>query len=163
MTTLYIVRHAYAGQHGDPRWPDDALRPLTPKGRKQFSRVVKKLSRRGFAPEVVATSPLVRCRQTADVICERLAPPPELVELDALKPGSQLDELILWSNERNAGALAWVGHAPDVDHLAGALLGMRGGGIVFAKGAVAAIRFDDVIAAGDGELVWLAHPKILKC
>ena len=25
---LYIVRHAFAGQHGDPNYPDDALRPL---------------------------------------------------------------------------------------------------------------------------------------
>ncbi len=47
---LYIVRHAYAGQHGDPRYPDDALRPVTKRGRKQFARVVKKLAKRGFAP-----------------------------------------------------------------------------------------------------------------
>ena len=40
---LYIVRHAFAGQHGDPSYPDDSLRPLTKKGRKQFRRVVKKL------------------------------------------------------------------------------------------------------------------------
>ena len=35
---LYIVRHAYAGQHGDPHYPDDSLRPLTKRGRKQFAR-----------------------------------------------------------------------------------------------------------------------------
>ena len=163
MTTLYIVRHAYAGQHDDPRWPDDSLRPLTDKGRKQFRRVVKKLARRGFAPEVVATSPLVRCRETADVVCERLSPPPELVELDALQPGSRLEALVEWSNERAVDTLAWVGHAPDVDCLAASLLGMSDGGIAFAKGAVAAIRFDDKIAPGEGELVWFANPKILKC
>ncbi len=50
MSTLYIVRHAFAGQHGDPRYPDDALRPLTKRGTKQFRKVVKKLHRRGFAP-----------------------------------------------------------------------------------------------------------------
>lgn len=163
MKTLYIVRHAYAGQHGDPRWPDDALRPLAAKGRKQFRCVVKKLARRGFAPQVVATSPLVRCRQTADVVCERLSPPPELVELDALAPGSRLDELVEWSNAQTADTLAWVGHAPDVDQLAASLLGMREGAIDFAKGAVAAIRFDDKIAPGEGGLVWFANPKLLKC
>jgi phosphohistidine phosphatase len=163
MTTLYIVRHAYAGQHGDPRWPDDALRPLTGKGLKQFRRVVKKLARRGFAPEAVATSPLVRCRQTADVVCDRLLPPPELVELEALEPGSRLDALVEWSNSQNVATLAWIGHAPDVDQLAAALLGMRAGGIAFSKGAVAAIRFDDEIAEGEGELVWFTSPKILKC
>ncbi|MEX0679550.1 MAG: histidine phosphatase family protein [Pirellulales bacterium] len=163
MTTLYIIRHAYAGQHGDPRWPDDSLRPLTGKGQKQFRRVVKKLARRGFAPQVVATSPMVRCRQTADVVCERLSPPPSLVPLDALEPGSRLEELVEWSNAQNVETLAWVGHAPDVDRLAASLLGMRDGGMAFAKGAVAAIRFDDQVAPGEGELVWFANPKILKC
>lgn len=160
MTMLYIVRHAFAGQHGDPRWPDDSLRPLTGKGRKQFRRLVKKLARRGFAPAVVATSPLVRCRQTADELCDRFVPPPELVELEPLEPGSRLDELVEWSNARDADSLAWVGHSPDVDQLAAALLGMRDGGIDFAKGAIAAIRFDEHIAPGEGELVWFTSPKI---
>jgi phosphohistidine phosphatase len=163
MTTLYIVRHAFAGQHGDPNWPDDSLRPLTDKGRKQFRRVVKKLARRGFAPKLVATSPFVRCRQTADEVCHRVSPPPELVELEALAPGGRLNELVEWSNSRNVDALAWVGHSPDVDQLAAALLGMRGGTIDFAKGAVATICFDEQIVAGEGELIWFTSPKILKC
>jgi phosphohistidine phosphatase SixA len=163
MTMLYIVRHAFAGQHGDPRWPDDSLRPLTGKGRKQFGRVVKKLARRGFAPKVVASSPLVRCRQTADEVCQRVSPPPELVELEALEPGSRLDPLIDWSNARSVDELAWVGHAPDVDQMAAALLGMRDGAIDFAKGAVAAIRFENEIAAGEGEIIWFTSPKILNC
>jgi phosphohistidine phosphatase SixA len=163
MTTLYIVRHAFAGQHGDPRWPDDSLRPLTDQGRKQFRRVVKKLARRGFAPQLVATSPLVRCRQTADELCQRVEPSPELMELEALKPGSKLEELVAWSNERGVDMLAWVGHSPDVDQMSAALLGMRGGAIDFAKGAVAAIRFESAITVGEGELAWLVTPKILKC
>jgi phosphohistidine phosphatase SixA len=160
---LYIARHAYAGQHGDPRYPDDALRPLTTKGRKQFRRMMKKLRRRGFAATLVATSPLVRCRQTAGVICDRVSPAPELVELDSLAPGSQLDALVAWSNEQGVEELAWVGHAPDVDRLAAALAGARDGAIVFAKGAVAAIQFDEEIAVGQGELRWLATPKVLGC
>jgi phosphohistidine phosphatase len=162
MTTLYIVRHAHAGQHGDPRYRDDSLRPLSDKGRKQFRRVVKKLARQGFAPQVVATSPFVRCRQTAEILCERYSPPPELVDLDALTPGSRLEELVEWSNARAVESVAWVGHAPDVDDLAAALLGMSGGSLVFDKGAVAAIRFDDNLASAAGELVWFVTPKMMK-
>ena len=158
---LYIVRHAYAGQHGDPRYRDDSLRPLTTKGRKRFRRSVKKLSQRGFAPTLLATSPFVRCRQTADVIVDRLCPPPELVELDDLKPGSQLESLVAWSNKQGAEEMVWVGHAPDVDDMAASLLGSRPGAIVFPKGAVAAIGFDDEIAIGQGELHWFVSPKIL--
>src|SRR5207248_334920 len=104
---------------------------------------------------LVATSPLVRCRQTADEIAEHARPKPELVELDILKPGAQLDPLVSWSNEQGVEALAWVGHAPDVDDLAAALIGSRSGAVVFGKGAVAAIDFDDEIVTGKGDLRWL--------
>jgi len=162
MKTLYIVRHAYAGQHGDPRYPDDSLRPLTERGAKQFRKVVKKLAKRSFDPAVVATSPYVRCRETADLVCERLDRV-ELVELAALEPGSDLDALVAWSNEQSAETIAWVGHAPDVNELAAALIGASGPGLDFAKGAVAAIDFEGSIAAGQGELRWFATPKILGC
>jgi len=158
---LYLVRHAYAGQHGDPRYRDDSLRPLTTKGRKRFRRVIKKLSQRGFQPTLVATSPFVRCRQTADVIVDRLSPPPELIELDDLTPGSHLEALVAWSNEQGAEEIAWVGHAPDVDDIAASLLGGRSGAIVFPKGAVAAIEFNDEIVIGEGELRWFVSPKIV--
>jgi phosphohistidine phosphatase len=159
---LYIVRHGLAGQHGDPRYPDDDLRPLTKKGEKQFRKLAKRLARRGFAPGVVATSPLVRCRQTADLVVERVCPQPRLVETDALRPGSRLDELVRWSNEQAVEELAWVGHSPDVEELAAELLGGRDGAVAFAKGAVAAIRFDGPIAPALGELRWLVTPAVAR-
>ncbi|HEX3725105.1 MAG TPA: histidine phosphatase family protein [Pirellulales bacterium] len=158
---LYLVRHAYAGQHGDPRYPDDELRPLTRKGCKRFRRVIKRLSRRGFEPTIVATSPLVRCRQTAEVICQRISPPPELFELESLKPGSNFEAIVAWSQPHAAEELAWVGHSPDLDSMACALLGAREGSILLAKGAVAAIAFDGPPAAGQGQLRWCVTPKTL--
>jgi phosphohistidine phosphatase len=159
---LYIVRHGLAGQHGDPRFPDDGLRPLTDKGTKQVGKVAKKLCRRGFAPTLVATSPLLRCRQTAEAICQRVEPAPNLVEWDSLQPGSDLARLISSSNSSGAEELAWVGHAPDVDELCAALLGARTEAIAFTKGAVAAIRFREAIAVGAGELQWYVTPAVLR-
>ena len=156
---LYIVRHAYAGQHGDPRYPDDSLRPLTKEGRKRFKRMAKRLAKRGFEPGIIATSPLVRCRQTADIIADVVPGDPEVVELSELAPGSRLDALISWTAQQAEQKVAWVGHAPDVDRLAGALLGDAH--VRFAKGAVAAIEFDAEVAAGRGTLIWFATPKLL--
>lgn len=158
---LYIVRHAYAGQHGDPRYPDDSQRPVTKKGCKQFRRLIKRLTRRDFAPSVVASSPLLRCRQTAELICERIAPRPDLVLLDSLQPAGDLESLVTWSNEQGAEELAWVGHSPDVDRMIAVLLGAPDGSIAVAKGAVAAIEFDDTIAAGHGHLQWCVTPKVI--
>jgi len=124
-TTLYIVRHADAGQSGDPRYPDDALRPLSKPGRKRFRRLVKKLVKRGFAPTLIATSPLVRCRQTADVLAELVPGNPQPIELDELKPGAEFGALLTWTAAQQSHEIAWVGHAPDVNLLASQLIGAK--------------------------------------
>ncbi|HMO86001.1 MAG TPA: histidine phosphatase family protein [Lacipirellulaceae bacterium] len=83
---IYIVRHAWAYEHGDPRWPDDSQRPLETEGAERFARVVKRLAGRGLDPAVIATSPYVRCRQTADILAAQLETSPPIVEFAAL-PG----------------------------------------------------------------------------
>lgn len=161
---LYLVRHAWAGHFGDPEWPDDFQRPLSEKGAKRFSSVLEKLTAREFSPELVATSPLVRCRQTAELIAQHVEPTPELVELDELQPGSELESLVEWTAKRSeeVDSIVWVGHAPDVGRMAAALIG-QAGWIRLAKGAVCAIRFYDTPELGGGELRWLVTAKILGC
>lgn len=158
---LYVIRHAWAEERDDRRWSDDALRPLTLDGQKRFAKMLKRLVDAGFAPTVIATSPLVRCRQTAQLTVESLSGKPKVVPLDCLSPGSDLTALIQWTTKQGETDLAWVGHAPDVSHLAARLIGSGESEIRFAKGAVAAIRFDDPIQAGGGELQWLATAKLL--
>lgn len=160
---LYIIRHAWAGHFGDPDYPDDRKRPLTEEGRERFCRVVDTLAERGFQPRVIATSPLVRCRQTADLIDQIVRGNPRVVELDALRPGSDLDEMMRWTNRQDFGDVAWVGHAPDVGQMAADLIGHGASRLRFAKGAVAAIQFTGKIARGDGELRWLLTAKMLGC
>ena len=159
---LYIVRHAWAEERNAEAWPDDSQRPLTESGCKRFSRLVKKLVKIGFSPNMIATSPLTRCQQTADLLAERIAGKPEVVALVALAPCSDLDALTQWSAESIADMeqIAWVGHAPDVGRLASQLIGGESN-IRFAKGAVAAIRFESVVQPGAGELQWLATAKLL--
>jgi phosphohistidine phosphatase len=159
---VYIARHAWAGERGDPRWPDDSLRELTPEGIERYSEVVKLLAERGFAPERIVTSPYTRCRQTADIIAKCVDGKPKIDELEALEPGSDLDPLIEWTNEQGGKDVCWVGHSPDVEQLAAELIGDGASRIRFAKGAVAAIGFEgDAANAGGGELYWLATAKLL--
>jgi phosphohistidine phosphatase len=159
---IYIVRHAWAFNHGDPRWPDDSQRPLEEDGAERFGRMVDALAPCGFEPHVIATSPYVRCRQTADIIAAKLPTSPKVHELDALQPGSDFDALVRWSHKfvRNE-RLCWVGHAPDVSILAAELLGDISANVRFAKGAIASIRVREEIEAGAGELQWLVTAKVL--
>ena len=163
---LYIIRHAWAGHYGDPAWSDDFQRPLTDEGRRRFAVMVEQLVARDFAPEVVATSPLVRCRQTAELVAAGVAGRPEVVERDALMSGGDLEAMLTWTaaQAEQYGEIAWVGHAPDVGRLTATLIGEPSGWIRFAKGAVAAIRFDDDMPRpAEGELRWLVTAKMLGC
>jgi phosphohistidine phosphatase len=161
---LYIVRHAWAGENGDPSYPDDRLRPLTDEGRSRFSRVIRKLVKRDFHPAVIATSPLVRCRETADIIAARVPGKPPVVELEALAPGSDLNALLAWSAQQASGAdLVWVGHMPDVAELTAGMIGDRHAQIRFPKGGIAALACDAPSRAGSAQLVWLATAKLLGC
>ena len=160
---LYVARHAWAGQVGNPGYSSDAERPLTPEGRERYARVIARLKDRDFRPAVIATSPLVRCVQTAEIMAEGTGGDAEIVPLDALLPKSDLQSLLKWTRDQQERDVAWVGHAPDVSNLTSALIGERSAWVRFAKGTIAAVRFDDIFQAGQGELHWLVTAKILGC
>ncbi len=162
---LYIVRHAWASHFGDPQWPDDSQRPLTEKGRERFSKVVETLAVRDFLPQVVATSPYIRCRETAGIIAQISPSQPQVTPLDELAPAGDLAGLLRWTSSQTSkfDQIAWVGHAPDVGHLTAALIGGSTSWIRFAKGAVAALEATDPIELGECELRWLVTAKILGC
>jgi len=159
---LYIVRHAWALEPDEAKFPDDAQRPLSRKGRRRFACVAKRLVERGVAPAVVASSPLLRAVQTAEILIQALRPRPRLETLEALAPSSDVAALLAWLQDQSQDA-AWVGHAPDVAALCGALLGAPAHCFRFPKGATASLRFSSSIALGQAELRWLATARLLGC
>jgi phosphohistidine phosphatase SixA len=55
-----------------------------------------------------------------------------------------------------------VGHNPDVEQMTAVLVGDGPASVRFAKGSVAAIRFDEETPrAGEGTLLWHATAKLL--
>ena len=152
---IYILRHAWADHAGDPTWPSDAQRPLTEEGRERFARVMPRLVKRGFAPEVIATSPYLRCRQTAETIAEHVEGGPEIVELPALAPHSELTAILRWTREQDVEQMAWVGHSPDIGFLTATLLGDCSTVERFAPGTCAAVRINQGAAEGARQLHWL--------
>lgn len=162
---LYIVRHAWAEEADESLWPDDRGRPLTKEGIKRFAKVVEKLVKREVAPELIVTSPLTRCLETAQILAEGLAARPELVEREELAPGSDLGGLLEWSRRRGGRheQMAWVGHAPDVGLITADLVGDGHAAISFSKAAVAAIEFEERPLRGQGLLRWLVTAKLLGC
>lgn len=67
---LLIIRHAVAVDRDDFTGDDDDLRPLTADGRRKMRRIATGLHRITARPDLLVTSPLVRARQTADIVGE---------------------------------------------------------------------------------------------
>lgn len=66
ITELYLIRHGIAGEPDS--YANDAERQLTAKGKKKTKAVAQRLHQIGVRFELILTSPLVRSRQTADIL-----------------------------------------------------------------------------------------------
>jgi phosphohistidine phosphatase len=161
-TRLYIVRHAVAEDAHAGLLDHD--RCLTPKGRKRFERMVERLVGRGMDIDLIATSPLIRCRETAEilagVVAETAGGGPRVEVVDALAPGSDWQALVEWTVQQDVARVAWVGHAPCVGRLVAVSIGDGSAAVRMSKGAVAAISLDDG-PGQPGELDWLVTPDLL--
>src|SRR5688572_18099957 len=83
---LYLVRHAIAAERGED-WPDDDKRPLTERGISRFKESIAGLKWLDVVVDEIFTSPLVRAKQTADLLAAGLSGKPPVKILDALAPG----------------------------------------------------------------------------
>jgi phosphohistidine phosphatase len=159
--TLYLVRHAIAADRG-PAWPDDSKRPLTSDGMKKFRRAARGVADLGVEVDRMLTSPLVRARQTAELLAAALPGDPPIVETHALAPGASFEALVKIVEEYgDCRALALVGHEPGIGDLAARLIGAPSP-LEFKKGAVCRIDFDAWPPPPPGRLRWFATQKILK-
>jgi phosphohistidine phosphatase len=160
---LLIVRHAIAFERDRHRWRDDAIRPLSPAGIRRARKAAAGLKQLTRRPERLLTSPLVRARQTAQILTD-IAGWPAAEEAPELAPDEPaLAVLALLAKDRSK-LTAVVGHQPGLGHLLAACL-LGGGGalpIEMKKNAVACIAFAGRPRPGHAALAWLATPKMLR-
>ena len=120
------------------------------------------LVRLGVTFDVMLTSPLVRARQTAEVIASAFEPRPPVVAVDSLAPDGTY-QTVLADLEKHAKRtrIAIVGHEPSIGELAARLAGSRHA-LSFKKGAVCRIDVETIPPAGPGALRWFVTPRILR-
>jgi phosphohistidine phosphatase len=162
---LILVRHAIAEDRAEwaERSKDDGLRPLTADGRDKMRRAARGLTALEPKVALLATSPLVRARETAEVLA-RAWGGLELVESPLLAPGASPESLSAWlGRQRNASTTAVVGHEPDLGEVAGYWLnGSDRSFLAFKKGGAALIEFAAAPREGGGVLQWFLTPGQLR-
>lgn len=160
-TELYLIRHAIAAERGS-EWPDDSKRPLTERGMNRFKDAVKGLRRLDVVVDEIFTSPLVRARQTADIVAAGLDGKPPIKVLDALAPGhtpaSVMTQLARVAKRRR---IALVGHEPELGELSAHLIG-AGRALPFKKGGVCRIDLGSLTSKRAASLIWFLPPNVMR-
>lgn len=153
----YFLRHGAAVDAGE--WSgSDFDRPLTAQGRERITQAAKTIAALRLNLGVIITSPLVRAKQTAEIVAKRMKLQDHLVEDARLGGGfglSQLGEIL--AERRAADAVMLVGHEPAMSRIAGELVG--GANVEFKPGSLACVDVPEP-ASLQGALLWLVPAKI---
>lgn len=161
---LLVVRHAPAADKDEfaRTGKSDDLRPLTPAGKREMREVTRGL--RGVVPaiDVLATSPLVRAVQTAEILGDSYKR--KLVSVEALRPETRFEDFAIWARAHGGTkTVAIVGHEPHLSGLASWLLASSKRSLLeLKKGAACLLEFEDAPGAGSATLLWSMAPKHLR-
>jgi phosphohistidine phosphatase len=152
MMTLWL------GRHGDAVDADasgsDFNRQLSDLGRFQVRQMAQWLMSREETPQLVLHSPLVRARQTAELIAAEIPGVVKMAE-PLLAPGFSTAELLRRLNDSGVQRIVCIGHQPDIGRI---LEELTGGRMAVSPGTLAGIEFYGLAAKECGYLRWLADP-----
>ena len=160
---VVLFRHGPAGEADPARWPNDALRPLSEEGRERTRRAAQGIAEIEKKIVRVISSPLLRARESAQLLNEALELEARVALLDPLAPGGTTGKLLeSLPDVLEDEALALVGHEPDLGKLAGTLLFGAPAHVAIKKAGACAIEFDGRARVGAGRLVWFLPPRLLR-
>jgi phosphohistidine phosphatase len=114
--------------------------------------------------ESIWTSPLLRARQTAEIVAAAYGETP-ITESAALAPGAGPEAVAAALREQPAprGALALVGHEPDLSQLSSWLCaGVSRSVLEFKKGAACLLALDQGVGVARARLCWALPPRALR-
>lgn len=150
---LLVIRHSIAGQGAN-----DAVRPLTPEGRRRFAREARALAGLGLTVDRAFHSPLLRATETAQLLVEGAGGKAVETPLLAQAPSDSLLDCL----GQGKGTVAAVGHYPWVGELTAWLLigePAQGSQFFFEPGGVAWLSGE--VRPGSMTLRAFFHPEAL--
>ena len=161
---VLIIRHGPAEDSDawEAEGRDDRLRPLTSEGKKQMRKAAAGLPTLVRDVQLLATSPLTRAVQTAEIVAAEYGC--EVVPLEALAPDHDPEDAVGWLREQEPDlTVGLVGHEPYLSTLVGYLLtGKRASFLDLKKGGVGLLEMTAPLQLCGGALEWLLTPRALR-
>ena len=140
---LYILRHGKAEERS-PNITSDSKRRLTEIGKKELDCIGKAIKNLDAEFDYVVSSPLVRARQTADIILKNVKTKKKSLAIwDELKPEVDVEKTIKKLSSINPSfSILLVGHEPHLSSLVSKIISnsydadisLKKGGFVHIKG-----------------------------
>jgi len=158
MAAIYLLRHAEAVPHKDPRYSHDADRPLTEAGAAKMRKAASGMRKLGLHFDRIITSPFVRARETAAIVAEVLEHRDRLVIEEALASGARWEKVkkaLASGPAKQADAVVLVGHEPDLSKMTADIIGAGRTSITFKKGSLASIAVEAIPPKEPGSLAFL--------
>lgn len=162
MMELYLLRHGIATERGKRIRGGDTQRPLTPKGRRKMCRIAKAMRRLDLSFDLILSSPLLRARQTADIVVEEFKLVGRYKLSSALTPEGEPRDLIrdLKRLHRRTRKVLLVGHEPYLSNLMATMLtGHPVLDVNLRKGGFCLLSIDSLQYGRCATLVWLLAPR----
>ena len=148
-------------EHGAPGFKNDDRRPLTPKGERKVWIVAEAMVKMAIAPDKILSSPLVRAKQTAEIVAEALGLTKHLRFTDTLISGAAFEKLIHFVKALRPVPehLLLVGHEPHLSEFISLLVaGEAGTAIRMKKGGLAKLTVEKPRPGRCATLEWLLTP-----
>jgi phosphohistidine phosphatase len=160
---LVILRHGEAGKRLGMT-SEDSGRALTVAGRQEVAEVARAMKAMGLEFDIIATSPLKRARETAEIAARILGLEKNLKIWDELKPEEDTRAFYRRiSKLRSDSSLLLVGHEPYLSNAMGEMMtGGREARISLKKAGLAKLEITAMTATPTAELKWLLTPRLAK-
>jgi phosphohistidine phosphatase len=162
---LYLLRHGIAVEHGSPYYPNDDDRPLTPEGQKKMLQEARGMKALGLAFDLVLSSPVLRAKQTAEIVAGVFDQMNLLAFSPHLSTSGDGRALVKQLNEQYADNkdILLAGHEPYMSGLVSKLVsGEEGLSIDFKKGSLCLLQIETLRWGKCATLCWLLTPGQLR-
>jgi phosphohistidine phosphatase len=161
---LYILRHGIAVEHGAAGYENDDERPLTGKGERKMWVIAEAIKALEISFDSIFSSPLVRARQTAEIVAEALKCVKRLELTDTLAPQESAKPLIQFLRDQGAmDDILLVGHEPFLSRLIALLIsGDSETSVLLKKGGFCKLSIAELKYGRCAILEWLLTPKQME-